>query len=155
MPLDGFMKAGFFTELGQPFCSRISGNPNKIVNKYQAKDMTSYVRRRIPDGMSYPCKRRRRNAIAHVVMSSIISSSLASQELQNDCSQDITSSKQKSSAGFIITNFSTCISCQVWCKFHRKSSKRSPSFPRCPPCEDGCTCHADTRSALQMTIGAC
>ena len=81
MPLDGFMETGFFTELGQPFCSRISGNPSKIVNKYQAKDMTSYVRRRIPDGMSYPCKRRRRNAIAHVVMSSIISSSLASQEL--------------------------------------------------------------------------
>jgi hypothetical protein len=37
---------------------------------------------RLPEATSYPCKRRRRNAIAHVVMSSIISSSLATQDLQ-------------------------------------------------------------------------
>ena len=36
----------------------------------------------LPDETSYRCRRRRRKAIAHVAMSSMISSSLASQDLQ-------------------------------------------------------------------------
>jgi len=94
MPLDRSMEAGLAAESGQPICNTAhthtfsfslsidfrSESEKFLTETKQEAAAVSFIR--LPDETWYPCKRRRRNAIAHVAMSSMISSSLASQDLQ-------------------------------------------------------------------------